>query len=82
MDKFWEWMKEKNYKGSFREKSLSLMDRGWTYPSKQMLIGYMIEYLVEHGNNVILTSCQNIEGIYDFYERQINKIELEDLNNG
>jgi hypothetical protein len=42
MEKFWKWMEERGHTGSDR----------WLRPEcadKQMLIGYMIEYLYEEG---------------------------------
>ena len=52
MKKFWEWMGEKEYipkhhhDNKYKENS-SIMDAqfDWCEPTKQMLIGYMIEYL-------------------------------------
>lgn len=40
MNKFWEWMKQKGYGGK--------NDDNYKFdPPKQMIIGYMIEYIIE-----------------------------------
>jgi hypothetical protein len=51
MDKFWKWMKKNNYgdvnsytKTNFVYTNIS----GTALPTKQMLIGYMIDYISKH----------------------------------
>ena len=75
MDKFWGWMYKKNY--AFNDKSNWLFDeRGLsTIPTKQMLIGYMIEYLIEDrilGNGMLVFHIgHTIEEIFETLKKII-----------
>ena len=73
MDKFWEWMEEKDYgsceckaiNGSFNTYHIDI--------TKQMLIGYMIEYCFEKRIQVDLNlEYCNYKLIYDLLEKVIN----------
>ena len=50
MKKFWEWMKEKTYHGYFVVGINTIHDKmkSSCRPTKQMLIGYMLEYIKDH----------------------------------
>ncbi len=73
MDKFWEWMNKKGY----AEKHFTglqvippdQMDRLVHEFTKQMLIGYMIEYIYEK------TQYIHIEDPHDVYEHLKDEIE-------
>lgn len=61
MDKFWKWMKEKNYAdfGGVEYPRYFLYDnlRDHCEPTKQMLMGYMMEYFL--ANNIDFESIIN-----------------------
>lgn len=46
MNKFWEWMEEKEY--TYHKMFVSLDDRDTVDPTKQSLIGFMIEYILKN----------------------------------
>lgn len=88
MDKFWKWMKEKNYGTKY-----SLYSTGWecnngdsdcelTNYTKQMLIGYMIEYLCEEISAYWSLVCKlpssydDIDSIYNNLKSQIESMEV------
>jgi hypothetical protein len=50
MNKFWEWMREKQYHGYYAIGINTIHDKMNTScrPTNQMLIGYMIEYISSH----------------------------------
>ena len=51
MNKFWEWMEKKGYKSLYGDKSSNIIENEYgqkVIPTKQMLIGYMIEYVSKH----------------------------------
>jgi hypothetical protein len=82
MDKFWEWMEENGYAtDETYDKSWCLSDEpnseGAFKPKKQMLIGYMIEYLIE--NHKALTTLNLIEKdinvLYDLLVQEIEELE-------
>jgi len=76
MDKFWFWMGNKHYAGLFG-KYYYLIHGNYVIekPQKQMLIGYMIEYLAENGRFVGLASGVGFESIKDYYSRLEKTIE-------
>ena len=83
MNKFWNWMKQQSYITSWDD------DGGFInfsdgvhhtyikhYLSKQMLIGYMIEYIYEKDSYIEFpSSVHDIENIYDYLKRRIEEIE-------
>ena len=86
-DDFWEWMEEKEY-----GKCETLANRKiyWIYncqvhdhyitsikSTKQMLIGYMMEYLREKKGKIILNigGRATINDVYDRYVEDIEKME-------
>lgn len=87
MNNFWEWMKEKEYGeceiiGSrkrfrvFYSREASAF-RTSIEATRQMLIGYMMEYLREKEGKIILSvgGRASIEIVYDYYVRDIEKVE-------
>ena len=67
MDKFWEWMNEKGYNvlyinGQFL---IDLYDKAIP---KQMLVGYLIEYISE----TILKQKETVEGCKPFHVYNLN----------
>jgi hypothetical protein len=53
LDKFWQWMEEKgygklSYEGGEYPLELIFDSTTFIYASKQMLVGYMIEYIRDH----------------------------------
>jgi hypothetical protein len=83
MNKFWQWMEEeKNYGYTGIYGNVFLFCEEYDdendvpiEPTKQMLIGYMIEYL--HGIGVIHKTPFNMttEGLYCYLEDLIDEIE-------
>lgn len=89
MNKFWKWMKKKEYKedGSFDEIQGSLYDtaNNPVYFTKQMIIGYMIEYIIEKFNKSFLevpketfkfTHGMDIEDYYNKLKEIIKNMEI------
>ncbi len=82
MNKFWNWMESKNYcndKGfSFWEDPV--LEKDHYYPlgeKKQMLVGYMIEYLEEHNMEFDINFGIGIENWYSALSLYIEgKIEV------
>jgi hypothetical protein len=70
MNKFWKWMEEKGYGDSHR----LLYDCNKVNQPKQMLVGYMIEYLFDNEKYIYNTCCKTIEEMYDFYLNEINNL--------
>jgi hypothetical protein len=67
MKKFWIWMKDKKY--AFKKIDESINEKVWLiYYDKQMLIGYMIEYLSENGIFIGLSSNKGFEPIGSYYK--------------
>lgn len=65
MNKFWEWMEKKGY-GTARERRLYDLRKNIIYYSfqlEQMLVGYMIEYLEENYNRVMLEKYHSTFGL-------------------
>ena len=89
MNDFWAWMEEKNY--GEQEQMPSKVNYYLFYqhhnantvssirPTKQMLIGYMMEYLREKEGMIILNTGGRayITDVYDRYVKDIEKIEQE-----
>jgi hypothetical protein len=78
MDEFWEWMEEKKYGNYLMER----LNDNYCFnirPTKQMLIGYMIEYIIFKqtyivGHN-IFDEYQHFTDIDKFYNRLKNRIK-------
>ena len=71
MNDFWEWMEQKGYG-----------EREYIgKPTKQMLIGYMMEYLREfHGQIILNTGGRaTINDVYDRYVKDLEKVERDHL---
>ena len=79
MNKFWEWMVEKEYAWYDKdEKEYSVRECNREYPvdfEKQMLIGYMIEYLVYRSVDITTTNFES-DTLHSDLE-----LMIEDLNN-
>jgi hypothetical protein len=79
MKKFWEWMKNNNNAYYDGENSLLTIGTSGGFediePTKQMLIGYMIEYLHDIGVIHKTLFNMNIEGVYLYLEDLINEIK-------
>lgn len=83
MKKFWQWMKKNGYAVKdiyYGEWCLSdePNSEGYFSPKKQMVIGYMIEYLIEKKkDNIYFFDISGrdytIQGIYDFFKNEIEK---------
>jgi hypothetical protein len=73
MDKFWDWMLEKKY-SNMKEFILSPLDYEFIFAEKQMLIGYMIEYMLEFGGDPAYR-LRNARNINEAYELLKNRIE-------
>ena len=80
MDAFWNWMTKKGYnKHRTITDHYNPMNNG-DAPTKQMLIGYMIEYLAEKDTFIIMLrektfSDKYFESIEDYYDRLEKAIE-------
>lgn len=80
MNKFWEWMEEKEagFKRSgemFFIAFLSDNRKVYIKSSKQLTIGYMIEYCIEHKIKVDIEILEDftltIDKLYDYLKQQI-----------
>lgn len=73
MDKFWEWMERKGHTGSERWLRKECAD-------EQMLIGYMIEYLMENDIKISdaipfrLENILSIDGVYNWLKAAVENI--------
>jgi hypothetical protein len=88
MDKFWDWMIEKEYCVAFdlrRPKAryiISDENKEDTLPTTQMLIGYMMEYLLSKGfkyNEMIPQTVQcfsftDVEGMCSWLIETVKKV--------
>ena len=85
MNDFWEWM-EKNGIGEYDSPDgnqgeiftfIDPVSMEFVQASKQMLIGYMMEYLREKEGKIILNTGgrATIEDVYDRYVKDIEKAE-------
>ena len=80
MNKFWKWMKIKEYSKYREDENKYYINWDYDEFTKQMLIGYMIEYLIEHNELIIEISKEyfiygyrNIDTVYKQLENLINK---------
>ena len=74
MNKFWNWLDIKEYGQVIRGGKLYDDEKMLIRPTKQMLIGYMIEYLIK--NNIGLPRDMiNIDEIYKDLKKQIEEME-------
>ena len=80
MKNFWCWMEKEGY-GHIGEDYTCLYNKDDTeqevsFPMKQMLIGYMIEYINDMEHLYQLCSCKkSVEELYDCLEKMIKKLE-------
>lgn len=79
MEKFWEWMIKMGYElNSCPSKEVHSIHNPEfntsVRPTKQMLIGYMIEYLRTKGMFIGLSSVNGFETIESYYESLEKKI--------
>ena len=82
MDKFWKWMEEREYgyiEDLGHRKRDILCIPGKIYitgiePTKQMLIGYMIEYLVRQQGVGVAIAIRG-ETIESYHDRLVDEIE-------
>lgn len=88
MDKFWNWMKIKGYghiDSEYKEiiyygihKDGSGIDGFTINHTKQMLIGYMIEYLFFHKKMIIdYGLCSGLDDLYDELREDIEMIRKD-----
>ena len=82
MKKFWIWMENKKYKGTGALYKNAIFDKphsmSVSYPTNQMLIGYMIEYLLskEKFKRIpadIYFNQMNINEFYVYLEKEISE---------
>jgi hypothetical protein len=92
MDRFWEWMEKKEYCSltpfwmARGKNNICFFDSGSYVPfkevSKQMLIGYMIEYIHEKATvnySIQIKDYEDINEMYDVLESRIEyKTHLKD----
>ncbi len=79
MDKFWDWMEKKEYDHHFRWYSADEYTSIGTEAkcSNQMIIGYMIEYLLSHSKSIpAVTPDYNVLGYYTALKYQIEGLEV------
>ena len=85
MKKFWQWMEKNGYgtytTSKYKNNHLVCFDiqgreDGYIiHPTKQMIIGYMIEYINNMEHLYQLCSCsKSIDELYDCLEKIINKL--------
>lgn len=80
MNKFWEWMKEKKYAIENCGYCIINNDTGtFIHSTKQMLIGYMIEYILAKapGEWSYMIIGKSIEDIYNLCTERIEQIALD-----
>lgn len=82
MIKFWDWMNKKNYGRDLgKEKVVFFTSHVFgRQASKQMLVGYMIEYLLDKEVTFEIEFLnwddkQTINEIYNYLEKKINNLE-------
>jgi hypothetical protein len=91
MEKFWEWMREKGYGYMGSKGDVFIYGKNEFYkddsdlcfanPPKQMLIGYMIEYLVYNDytivDDIFYHGCpQGVSDVYNHLEQIIKREEV------
>jgi len=89
MNDFWEWMEQKGYgecnapEGVFDIGKTWIADSADSFvePTKQMLIGYMMEYLREQEGMIILNTGgrATINDVYERYVKDLEKLEQDNL---
>lgn len=67
MNNFWSWMEENGY--GYKDMYVQILDYSddFVKAPKQMLIGYMIEYLLGKDRKFLINIYIDFEGIEDFY---------------
>ena len=75
MDKFYKWMESNGYADTYYTVSKD-GDVTEHLLSKQMLIGYMREYLIENGRDVGFVA-QSMQNDYEWHVTQINELEAK-----
>lgn len=88
MNEFWKWMDTKEYgvpeSKRLVEKRNNKIKIRFIYPTKQMLIGYMIEYLAEKGIFIGMASAsaqdirndlRSFETIDEYHDRLAEEIK-------
>lgn len=88
MDRFWKWMEGKEYGVPDSKRLVERHEKiglRFIYPTNQMLIGYMIEYLSENKVDMSETipwhfqALIHIDGVYNWLKRAIVKLEDENV---
>lgn len=75
-DKFWIWMFENGHARSKQCLLCTDEDELAYHPTKQMLIGYMIEYLIETDElRFIIFNKSDVIELYDILKKQIESLE-------
>ncbi len=80
MNNFWQWMHRKGY---YSHNAVSGCDTyyepmyRYNNPTKQMLIGYMTEYLIEEDEGVAYNIHTNIEDLYNWLLKKIEEKNYE-----
>ena len=81
MNKFWLWMQNKCYSEDMGCPNIVNLDYGTKIdPTKQMLIGYMIEYIKENENKlsgynrILFNECMCSDDIYRVLDKLIDTI--------
>ena len=69
MDEFWKWMRKKEYNDPQYEEYLLDTDDESISPTKQMLIGYMIEYLAEKNELTEIEFNYDMESVQEYFDR-------------
>ncbi|MCP4648752.1 MAG: hypothetical protein GY853_01550 [PVC group bacterium] len=69
MNEFWKWMLENNYAID----DCTLLDgaQNWCTPTDEMLVGYMLKYIIENGDKML---CVPLVG-YSFLEKEIEELK-------
>ena len=75
MDEFGQWMIKKEYAIKADRKFIHYLQPNGIDFEKQMLIGYMIEYLLEKNCYVSYINIFNINEVYDEHKKAIEKIK-------
>jgi len=71
MNKFWQWMGENKY--AYHHMFVT-QDDDAILPTKEMLIGYMIKYIVNKKGQLVSYLIDDVEIFYAWLESKINEI--------
>jgi hypothetical protein len=79
LKKFWIWMSKNAYQGNYIHKIMTVYDELNTScrPTKQMLIGYFMEYVISHEKHFYINhrSFKSIDDVYKYLYKKVKLME-------